>query len=176
MNQRYAAPVGARLSFLHVLLVMVLAIWVGGCKGDAPPPPFEAPIADVVCVENEDRQSLQVDIYLDATTSMEGYAKQGSTYGRFLDALEGSITAGWPEADVGFYMFGTRVDSIGRESFLSAKTDLAFYRHRGLFETTNIDSVLARTDPERVSIIVTDLFQSDGDTNALIQHIEGRGL
>ncbi len=152
-------------------LLLLLAV-VGGCPESPPPPPWDPSAAGVVGPETEQEGGVHVDVYLDGTTSMEGYATQGSAYGQFLDALASSITAGWPQADVRYYRFGSRVEPIEEAAFLSARTDLAFYRQPGLFETTNIDSVLARADPDRVGVVVTDLFQSDGNTNALVRHIK----
>jgi len=121
-----------------------------------------------------DGDAVEINVYLDATTSMEGYVGPQTEYAEFLRSLEASLISKWGESDVRFYKFGTRVDSIGRNAYLSARDDLRFYRQRGVFERTNIDSVLARTDAGRVSVIVTDLFQDAGDTSALVGKIKDR--
>ena len=118
--------------------------------------------------------AVAVDVYLDATTSMEGYAGQGTEYAELLRALEASLVSKWGDADVRLFRFGSRVDSIGRDDYLSARTDAAFYRVPGVFERTNIDSVLARTDADRVSVVVTDLFQDAGDTTELVGQMKDR--
>ena len=121
-----------------------------------------------------DAASVDVDVYLDATTSMEGYVGRSTEYGTFLYDLEAALSSRWREADVQFFRFGTRVDSITRDAYLQAREDLRFYKQRGIFERTNIDSVLARAAADRVSVIVTDLFQDDGDTNELVRRIKDR--
>ena len=143
--------------------------------------PFTDNRAQIVGPEREaSGGAVEIDVYVDATTSMEGYVGAQTEYAEFLRALEASLISKWGRSDIRFYKFGTRVDSVGRDDFLSARDDLRFYRQRGVFEKTNIDSVLARTDSDRVSVVITDLFQDAGDTNALVGKIKnrvfGRGL
>lgn len=170
-------PVPVRLiSQLTLCLALSLVI---GCNGDdgktVPPGGFAGSDAEVLGPDTRvSNDAVEVDVYLDATTSMEGYVGPSTEYAEFLRALEASLISQWGESDVQFYKFGTRVDSVGREAYLSARDDLAFYRQRGVFERTNIDSVLARTDADRVSVIVTDLFQDAGDTNALVGKFKNR--
>lgn len=159
------------------LVALCLPLW--GCPDPDPVPgPFGGSDADVTGPAGEaSAEAVEVDVYLDATTSMEGYVGPETEYAEFLRALEASLISKWGEADVRFYKFGTRVDSIGRDGpggYLSARDDLAFYRQPGVFERTNIDSVLARTDADRVSLVVTDLFQDAGDTNALVGKVKDR--
>jgi len=139
-------------------------------------PPFQNVAASIPLTPATADKSVKVDLALDATTSMEGYAHQGSTYGRFLDGLESALGSKWQNADIRFYRFGSRVDSIGRDGFRAARTDAAFYRVPGVFERTNIDSVLARTDAERVTVVVTDLFQTDDDKNSLVEQLKARAF
>lgn len=162
--------------FSSIWLLLALTVAIVGC--DPPPTPpaaFGGSDADVTGPDaRANADAVAVDVYLDATTSMEGYVGPQTEYAEFLRALEASLISKWGEADIRRYKFGTRVDSIGRDAYLSARDNLAFYRQRGVFERTNIDSVLARTDAGRVSIIVTDLFQDAGDTNALVGKIKDR--
>lgn len=157
------------------LLCLTLSPLIG-CNGNGPmPEAFGGSDAAVTGPDAEaSGDAVEIDVYLDATTSMEGYVGPQTEYAEFLRALEASLISKWGESDVRFYRFGTRVDSIGRDAYLSARDDLGFYRQRGVFERTNIDSVLARTDADRVSVVVTDLFQDAGDTNALVGKIKDR--
>ncbi|MEL7361676.1 MAG: hypothetical protein AAFN13_06365, partial [Bacteroidota bacterium] len=137
--------------------------------------PFEVDPSVVIGPTTESvGDAVAIDVYLDATTSMEGYVGSQTEYAEFLRALEASLIATWGSSDVRFFRFGTRVDSIGRADYLAARDDKAFYRRRGIFERTNIDSVLVRTAPDRLSLVVTDLFQDAGDTNALVAEIKDR--
>jgi hypothetical protein len=135
--------------------------------------PFDLPESRVIGEEGASTE-IAVDLYLDATTSMEGYIGADTEYAEFLRALEASLVSRWSDAQVRRFKFGTRVDSIGREEYLSARDDLRFYREPGVFERTQIDSVLARTDADRVAVVVTDLFQDAGDTTALVDLVKAR--
>ncbi len=168
----------ANLTRFAALLLVPLALSSCSCgrgKTGRAATPFAG--SDVL-VTGPDRQasgaSVEIDVYLDATTSMEGYVGAQAEYGEFLRSLEASLISKWGESDVRFYKFGSRVDSVDRASYLSARDDLRFYRERGVFERTNIDSVLARTSADRLSLIITDLFQDAGDTNALVGKIKSR--
>lgn len=159
----------------HVLLVL-LALTLTACDTRPPPPqPFVADETRVIGpAKDATGDAVAIDVYLDATTSMEGYASAQTEYADFLRALEASLISTWGASDVRFFRFGTRVDSISRDAYLAARDDKAFYRARGIFERTNIDSVLARTAGDRLLLIVTDLFQDAGDTNALVAEIKDR--
>lgn len=147
-----------------------------GSHRAAPSSAFSKIEGSIIAPQTPADQAIKVDLALDATTSMEGYAQPGTTYGRFLDGLESALGAKWQAADVRYFRFGSRVDSIGRETFRSARSTAAFYRVAGLYERTNIDSVLVRTAPERLTVIVTDLFQTDDDKNSLVELLKTRAF
>ncbi len=109
---------------------------------------------------------------MDATTSMGGFASnRDSVYNNFLNDLEGSIIAGWKNANIGFYKFGTKAKELSHDQFRTfANQD--FYADRGISEKTNIDAVIDGMDSTQVNIVVTDLFQNDGDVNAMIKSIK----
>ena len=160
-----------------VLCLLALSLSAGICDGDTGGATGGPTGTDAVVTCDDAgaaASAAEVDIYVDATTSMEGYVGAETEYAEFLRSLEASLISKWGQSDVRFFKFGSRVDSTSRDAFLSARDDLAFYRQRGVFEVTSIDSVLARTAPGRVSVVVTDLFQDAGDTNALVDQVKTR--
>ncbi len=169
-------PHASRVLLLACLLVAVAPL--PGCNGGGGTTTSGGfPTIDRAAVVGDDGEAgdeIRVDVYLDATTSMEGYVGAGTEYAEFLRSLEEQLITTWGESDVAFYRFGTRVDSVGRDGFLSARTDLPFYRAPDVFRETRIDSVLARTADDRLAVVVTDLFQDAGDTNALVSQIKDR--
>ncbi len=167
-----SAPGGGPGRISTGVLVLMLAVFVG-CGGSSGAPEHWAYTnGDVVGPPAAPSESIQVDVYLDGTSSMIGYLAGGnSTYLRFLEELESSIGAGWAQADMDYFKFGTAVRRIDRGEFRNAR-DAAFYRERGIFETTSIDSVIERMDRSGVSIVITDLFQDEGDVNALVSKIK----
>jgi hypothetical protein len=104
---------------------------------------------------------------------MEGFAVGRNTnYSQFIDQLEASALSAWKSADAKYFKFGEIVKQVDRTTFLSAKDNLSFYRERGVFKETYIDSVIKRTDVKRLSVVITDLFQKEGDINIMVEKIK----
>ena len=153
-------------------LLFALALAVGGCGGGEAPASWAADPTDILVERAGCTDSIRVDLFLDATSSMSGYAAApGSVYLQFLDNLESAISGAWADDSVRFYKFGTTVRRIDRDEFRTAR-EAAFYRERGIFTTTNIDAVIDRVGPGRVGVIVTDLFQDDGDINVMVAEVK----
>lgn len=165
----------------HVVKIVMLALlWIAGavgCGGGGGASPADDAWAytdrDVVGPGDQgSSDSINVDLYIDATTSMIGYLAGGSsTYIRFLEELESSVASGWAQSDLDYFKFGSRVRSIDRSAFREASS-AAFYRERGLFKTTRIDSVIGRMNRSGISVVVTDLFQNESDINVLVSKIK----
>ncbi|MFQ5640004.1 MAG: hypothetical protein ACE5IR_18650 [bacterium] len=159
-------------NYVKFVLSAVL-LWGVACGKQPPEISWTYSDADVIGKSGHNNTSaINIDIYLDATLSMVGFAKtRSSIYNRFLDELEIAAAGSWKTANVQFFKFGTKIKPIDRQGFKAAKAP-AFYRERGIFERTNIDSVINRTNNERVSVILTDLFQDDGDVNSIVLQIK----
>ncbi len=165
MHKRIPLPIGLALMLL-----------LPGCDDSAREtgqtgPPYS--IREVVGAAPPKSDRIDIDVYVDATTSMEGFtAGEGSAYGQFLDQLEASALSAWKSANPRFYKFGQVIKPIDRSHFLLAKTSPGFYREKGVFANTYIDSVVNRTDPNNLSVLVTDLFQDEGDVNMMVESIK----
>lgn len=159
-------------NFSRVRLCIALIILHAACSKKPPEISWDFSDADVISPsEHNDNSRIDIDIYLDATLSMLGYASTSySVYTRFLDELEIATAGSWKSANVKFFKFGTKILAIDREGFKAAKTE-SFYREPGVFEETNIDSVINRTDSRRVTVVLTDLFQDEGDVNSIVLQI-----
>ncbi len=153
-----------------VCILLLTAFFAFGCsekKAD-----IKWDVADIVAAKTQPSPSIKANIYVDATTSMAGFASnRDSVYNSFLNDLEGAIIAGCKNANIGFYKFGTKTKELERNQFRTF-ADQTFYSERGIFEKTNINAVINAMDSTQVNIIVTDLFQSDGDVNAMIKSIK----
>lgn len=129
---------------------------------------------DVVTPKFNIPKSIEIDIYLDATMSMIGYTSNSSSnYNKFLEELETTETVAWPNSHVRFFKFGTRIKEITKDQFRDARSQ-NFYTESGICETTNIDLVINKTDSSRVSVVITDLFQDEGNLNAIVEQIKQR--
>ena len=162
-----------RVSVKVVLVCSVLGLAHLACSGKkAPEISWVYSDSEVIGEDKgNDGGVIDIDIYLDATLSMVGFVNnRSSIYNRFLDELEIAAAGSWQAANVQFFKFGTKIKPIDREGFKAAKTP-AFYRERGIFERTNIDSVINRTNNRRVTVVLTDLFQDEGDVNSIVLQI-----
>lgn len=152
-----------------VLGLMMVA--VPACTPDAKSNAWTVDLAPVVGTPAPRADSVRIDAYLDGTVSMGGYAVPGGEYGQFLEKLESTAQTGWKRTDIHYYKFGGTVREIERREFLSARSP-EFYHEAGLSAVTSIEKATAcRTGPN-VTIIITDLFQSEGDVNAVVQQIK----
>lgn len=165
-------PTTHRPSVLYALTLLALAAGAG-CGGDTPSATWTTDPASILVAHEGCRDSVRVDLFLDATASMSGYAAPGSVYVQFLDNLESAVSGAWADDSLRFFKFGETVRPISRDEFRSART-AAFYRERGIFTRTNIDAVIDQAAEGRVSVVVTDLFQDDGDINAIVSRVKER--
>jgi hypothetical protein len=161
-------------------LKMMLVLWLFsilsvGCSKKFPEIKWadENPIGNNSAKMSQD--NIAIDIYIDATTSMAGFAVgEGTAYSQFIDQLEASALSAWKSADIKYFKFGERIKKVDRNEFLSAKNKLAFYRENGIFKKTYIDSVVKNTDNQRLSVLITDLFQDEGDVNIMVDQIKSK--
>lgn len=124
---------------------------------------------DVVDNTHQQSDNLRVDIYIDATTSMLGFNSNSPTnFSRLVDDMESTVKNVWKQTDVRYYKFTTKIDSLSRQDFESAKTDPRFYVDRYTANQLNIDNAIENIDPKRVNIIVTDLFFKGQDKNKVV--------
>jgi hypothetical protein len=168
-----------RALFPGPLVLLVLIPLASACQPQqaAAPAAWQLDESGVAGPREGEAQSVAVDLYLDGTASMAGYVADGSgRYGEFVKALESSVRTGWRSSDLRFFKFGTAVRPLPREEVFPAAFTPGFFSERGIFEKTHIDSVVDRTSRDRLSVVVTDLFQDEGDVNELVMHIKERGF
>ncbi|WP_298737807.1 hypothetical protein [uncultured Chitinophaga sp.] len=152
---------------------IVVLMTLGGCTAKDPEIKWDYSDKEVVGPPPQKTARIDLDVYLDATSSMEGFAvNDASIYSQFLDQLEASALSAWKNTDARYYKFGESIRPVSRTEFLSAKNNPAFYHEKGIFTKTYIDSVVKRTDTSRLSVLVTDLFQDEGDVNAMVEKLK----
>lgn len=152
---------------------MLLIALIESCIKNFPEISWNYSDNEIISTKTSNADKINIDIYIDATTSMEGFATGNSTiYSQFLDQLEASALSAWKSADAKYFKFGEKVKPINRSEFLTAKNNLTFYRERGIFMKTYIDSVIKKTESERLSVVITDLFQDEGDVNTMVEKLK----
>ncbi|HNW89225.1 MAG TPA: hypothetical protein PKN48_06150 [Bacteroidales bacterium] len=154
-------------------LLIFSLVFFFGCTTKFPDIKWNQSDEDIIGTKFTKDESIKLDVYIDATTSMEGFAVGNNTnYSQFLDQLEASARSVWKSADLKFYKFGEKIKPIDRSTYLSSKNDQIFYRESGIFKKTFIDNVIKNTDTKRLSIVLTDLFQDEGDVNIMVEKLK----
>jgi len=154
-------------------IVLISTVLIAGCGKNLPEIKWHQSDEDVIGTKFTKDESIKLDVYIDATTSMEGFAVGKNTnYSQFLDQLEASALSAWRSAEAKYFKFGEIVKPVDRAGFLAAKDNLQFYREHGVFLKTYIDNVIKNTDVKRLSVVLTDLFQDEGDVNIMVEKIK----
>lgn len=151
---------------------VVCVLLAGGCSNgcrDHAPATGSGPAIDRTDIvgPTTTQSAIRADVYVDGTVSMEGFASSHTRYVKFLEDIEAALTGAWSSSQVKYFKFGTVVRELpDRKEFLGAATR-AFYHEKGLSANTAIDLVIAQASEANLSILITDLFQTEGDFNAM---------
>jgi hypothetical protein len=121
--------------------------------------------------------NLTINIYVDGTPSMEGYANTDtkSHYSQTLELLD-SI-ASFSSAKVAYNRLGTYAQPITRGQFHKDTQSPTFYNGRDRrypkFQETTIDKAITPVSKDnQLSIIITDLYQEDSDITKVSKEIQ----
>lgn len=165
----------SRTAHMVCLLIVFVSVFIlNGCKTSGLPEfPDDEINNDIFADPGVKPTTINAEVFLDASSSMRGYTNdEGSTYIKFISELEAAITSGTRNSKITYYKFGTKVKQINRRTAIFQGSD--FYDEKGISESTCIDSVLARTNENVSTIILTDLFQSNGDVNTVVEQFKMR--
>ena len=144
-----------------VLLLICVALMMIGCGSQVqtvPPLPGTLPKALTA-------QKVDTDIYFDATVSMRGFTTlaAGNVYLTLPDLL-GDLCGSLGE--VKFYSFGEQIHALDGRTYRQFTTPAVYTE-----PITAVANVVDRADTNHLSIIVTDLFESDSDWSNVAQKI-----
>lgn len=147
-------------------LIVTGVIFLEGCVGE-PEAALQLP-EDYQRSELAPTERVNVDVYFDATVSMKGYTTlaAGNVY-RTLPDLLGDL--GSSMGEVKFFAFGEKVRELtGREyrKFSSPEPYVELI--------TAVHNVVDKTDSTHLSVIVTDLFESDADWSNISKKINDK--
>lgn len=103
-------------------------------------------------------ENLPVKVYLDGTASMAGYTNKNapSVFKDIIKSIEPIFNARWKSNKIEFVRFGDAYVPFNGESFLDFEKE-SFY----IDKDTRLDNVIKDTDNSNLSIIITDLFQTN---------------
>lgn len=162
--------------FKSLTLLLFAAVLLSGCdtKKDKYPNEWNFDKSEITNTKTANTDKINVDVYLDVTGSMEGFSvpAQPSNFGKLLDDIESTCQNTWKLSDIKFYKYGSRVDTILRNEFISAKSDRNIYKGNDINNKTDFTNAIQNTDPKRVSIFITDLFYNNNDINSVVGAIK----
>ena len=123
---------------------------------------------------NSKSDSVTTIIQIDGTPSMQGFTKNftNSRYAQTLDLLDRASTTTWKTSIVQYFRFGTVKQQIYRQTYLQAKLPEFYTGSNPVFRVSQIESAIAPAAKDRISIIVTDLYQKDSDTNLVLKKLK----
>ena len=149
------------------IFLFLLTTVVAGCAlGDDEASVAELPPIPNVEIVEDKNEPVVMDVYWDATCSMQGYTTipQNNIYLGLPDNLE---DIGTNLGEVHFFRFGENI------------TPMEGRQHRKFMESgfyneviTSANKVIENSDPNHLSIILTDLFETDADWSNLAKQIK----
>lgn len=166
-----------KCGFIFVVSVSICLFVSQGCNGPKSSGGLILPAKKDATEYAGLSSELDVEIYLDATRSMKGFIEAGdaSYYIRTLELFERAAVISWNKVRVKHYKFGEQLDEITGRAYIKASRP-EFYSDPRYFKKTFIENVIDRAAQEKLTIIITDLFQNDSDINLLIQKLKGKYL
>jgi len=154
-------------------LVSTLLLFLCNCNKPQPDINWNYSKTEITGNAYNNTEKLNVDIYLDVTTSMKGFVTPANTdFTRLLDDIEATCQNVWKNTDIQFYKFGRSVVPIPRSEFVSGKTSVDMYSDPKLSTQTNFDEAVKKTNYKRVSILITDFFYNNNDVNLVVNSIK----
>ena len=149
---------------LGLLMIFTVLLTVG-CGSDNESSKLPNFPAAPVEVKNE---KFDIDVYLDATVSMQGYTTlaAGNLYRTLPDMLD---ELGSSMGAIKFYSFGAKIKPLEGREYRKFTTPEPYVE-----TITAISNVVDAADTSHLSVIVTDLFESDADWSNVVQKIRGK--
>lgn len=151
-------------SYVGILLLLVSTVYIVGCSSNDE----EASIPNFFLQQENQSAKTDIDVYWDATCSMQGYTTipEENAYRNLPDGLE---DVGDSMGNTKFFRFGETVQPLeGREH--RRFREIGFYNET----VTAIHTVVDTADTDHLSIIVTDLFESDADWSNVAKKIKNK--
>lgn len=116
-------------------------------------------------------ENLPVKVYVDGTASMAGYTNknQPSVFKDIIKSIEPIFHARWKSNKIEFVRFGDSYVSFDGEKFLNFEKE-DFYKDID----TRLDNVIKDTDNKKLSIIITDLYQTNQHYTSLSNALQNK--
>lgn len=151
--------------FYYALLIAHCALLFVGCGNQIESvPPLPGTLPNALTAPDK----LDTDIYFDATVSMKGFTTlaAGNVYITLPDLL-GDLCGSMGE--VKFYSFGEQIRPLDGRSYRQFTAPEVYTE-----AITAVANVVDRADTSHLSIIITDLFESESDWSNVTQKLRDK--
>ncbi|GAB1444139.1 hypothetical protein MASR2M39_29850 [Ignavibacteriales bacterium] len=149
-------------------ILTTMIFFVGCSKHPFPSYDYVKDRKEVIASQQEGNLDIDAEFFADATISMSGFSSDpNSQYCLFLDDISSIVQTSFNSSKVKFFRFGKTSMEITQPEFLKAKTN-SFYTE----SITNIDEVIKNTKKEKISVIITDLFQDQKNLLAVVTNLK----
>lgn len=151
--------------FMAVIAIMGIVIicidLTGRSNINIPPPPEMVYTTDV-----PDKEII--DVYFDASVSMAGYTtlEANNIYRELPDEL---ASIGGSMGEINFYRFGENIYPIGGIDYREYNSPSVYTEL-----SNSIKNVVAQANPEHLTIILSDLFETDTAWSAVAQNVKDK--
>jgi len=158
---------------LRWLVAIAASLLMTSCKPKTVIPNC-VPLSNQTSPIDQKSDSVTTLIQIDGTPSMQGFTKNftNSRYAQTLDLLDRASTTTWKTSIVQYFRFGTVKQQIDRQAYLQAKLPEFYTGENPVFRVSQIESAITPAAKERISIIVTDLYQKNSDTNLVLKKLK----
>jgi hypothetical protein len=165
----------ARLPFIIFLVFIAFSLTACAPRAEMLSCELASPVTPIAAQS----KALSIDISVDGTPSMQGYVDgfSNSRYVQTLNLLDTVALTAWanPAATVSYYRFGTKQQKLDRSTFRRAQLP-EFYGVGDDLKVSNITAALPQATSQRLSLIVTDLYQQDADVTLVQQQLSQKYL
>ncbi|MBR4903398.1 MAG: hypothetical protein IKZ53_01910 [Selenomonadaceae bacterium] len=150
--------------FLLSLIPFLLSLFVGCGNQIETVPPLPGTLPSILTAP----EKIDTDIYFDATVSMKGFTTLAAdnVYITLPDLLGDLCGAA---GEVKFYSFGEQIHELDGRSYRNFATPEVYNE-----AITAVANVVDRADTSHLSIIITDLFESDSDWSNVTQKLRDK--
>jgi hypothetical protein len=157
----------------NICLILTI-FFVTGFAQPAQAAQFQAPAYEA----GADKPITGVDLYIDATASLRGFVRSDrlTTFAYFTRIMEGRLHSLFPPStQLGYQLnrFGLKIDPFGD---MKDAWRPAFYDPVKGYEDTDLSVVARQIQRGHLTVIITDLFQSDSHIEAFRTELVKRGL
>lgn len=163
---------------LNRLTLLVVCVTILGLTSCQPPLKLECQSPEQPPISLEPSENINIAIQVDATPSMAGFVKtdRQSNYEQTLEILDTTAAASWArtKAKINYYAFGTERRQITRSSYIQARKP-DFYNIGGVFNDGQLTAAISKLNKGKspsLSVIVTDLYQTDSDITSVLEQLK----